>query len=459
MPIVIHPSEILETIEMIKYLKFDVRAVTLSLSLMDCMDSDISSLMKKIERKFREVLPSFVQIVDDVSDKYQVPIVNKRLSITPLSMLIEPYASASLDNGRASLMKLSSLIDAVAKECGIDYVGGLSAYVARGSTPGDRAVLSSIAEVLSSTERLFSSINAAQTGIGINVDAILEVSKQIKELSERTPKGIGCVKLGVFANLPEDVPFMPGAHHGQNMPEMALHIAISGPGVIEHAIKARGQGKNLTELLDEIKRVVFKITRVGELIGREIAKRMGVKLCTVDLSLAPTPTVGDSVADIIEAMGIESFGAPGTLAALMLLTEALRRAGLMAATNVGGLSGVMLPGSEDLGLAEAMRRGSASLWTLIASCSICSTGLDMICIPGDTPVEIIAGLISDVLSIGVMNGKSLGVRLIPVPTAKPGDEVDFGGLLGKTVVLDVGSFTPKSFILRGGEIPHYKHRW
>ncbi|MEM4803430.1 MAG: DUF711 family protein [Candidatus Nezhaarchaeales archaeon] len=459
MPIVVHPSEILETIEMIRYLKFDIRATTLSLSLMDCIDSNPSNMMSKIEEKLKRILPSFASIVDEVAERYQVPIVNKRLSITPLSILIEPYSSASLEYGMKVLLEISSLIDNIARECGIDYVGGLSAYVARGATPGDMVVISSIAEVISSTERLFSSVNAAQSGIGININSILDVSKQIKELSGRTSKGIGCTRLGVFANMPEDAPFLPAAHHGHNMPEVALHIAISGPGVLEHAIKSRCQGKSLTELLEEIKRAVFKITRAGEFIGREIARRMGIKLCTVDLSLAPSPKIGDSVADIVEAMGIESFGAPGTLTSLALLTEALKRAGSMAATNVGGFSGVMLPGSEDLGLTEAFKRGSASIWTLIASCSICSTGLDMVCIPGDTPVEIIAGLISDVLSIGVINGKCLGVRLIPVPGAKPGDEVDFGGLLGKTVVLDVGRFTPKDFIARGGEIPHFKQRW
>ncbi|MCS7139650.1 MAG: PFL family protein [Nitrososphaerota archaeon] len=459
MPIVIHPTEILETIEMIKYLKFDIRAVTLSISLMDCIDGNLESMMRKIERKLNDVLPNFVSVTSDVADRYQVPIVNKRVSVTPLSMLVEPYASTSLSEGRRALLELAKFMDSLMKIHGIDYVGGLSAHVARGSTPGDKVVLTSIAEALSQTEKLFSSINAAQTGIGINIDAILEVSKQIKELSERTPKGVGCAKLGVFANLPEDVPFMPGAHHGHNMPELALHVAISGPGVVEHAVKSRCQGMSLTEMLEEIKRVIFKITRVGELIGWEIANRIKVRLCTVDLSLAPTPTVGDSVADVIEAMGIESFGAPGTLTALMLLSEALRRGGSMAATNVGGLSGVMLPGSEDLGLSEAIKRGSVSLWALIASCAICSTGLDMVCIPGDTPAEVVAGLISDVLSIGVINGKSLGVRIIPVPGSKPGDEVDFGGLLGKSVILDVTSYSPKIFVARGGEIPHYKHRW
>ncbi|RLF21373.1 MAG: PFL family protein [Thermoprotei archaeon] len=459
MPIVAHPSEIVETIEMIRYLKFDVRAATLSLSLMDCATSDLKLMLSLVEEKLKSILPGFVEAVDEVAERFGVPIVNKRLSVTPLSVLAEPYASKSLEDGRRALVELASTIDSTVGECDVDYVGGFSAYVARGSTPGDQALLSCIADVLSSTERLFSSINAAQTGIGVNVDAIYEVSKQVKRLSELTPKGIGCVKLGVFANLPEDVPFMPGAHHGPNMPSEALHIAISGPGVVEHAIKARCQGKSLTEVFEEVKRVVFKITRAGELIGKEIAERIGVKLCTVDLSLAPSPTIGDSVADIIEAMGVESFGAPGTLAALALLTEGLRRGGAMATTNVGGFSGVMLPGSEDLGLTDAIKRGSASLWCLVACCSICSTGLDMVCIPGDTPVEVIAGLMADVLSIGVMNSKAVGVRVIPVPGAKPGDEVDFGGLLGRSVVLDVGGFTPRDFICRRGEIPHYKHRW
>jgi len=459
LPIVIHPSEILETIEMIRYLKFDIRAATLSLSLMDCVDPDPSKMMDKVEKKLRNVLPKFASVVEEVVERYQIPIVNKRLSITPLSALVEPHASTGLDRAKEVLLDVSSLIDSLARESRVDYVGGLSAYVARGATPGDRAVIESIAEVISSTERVFSSVNAAESGVGINVDAVYEVSKQIKELSERTPKGIGCARVGVFANIPEDAPFLPAAHHGQNMPEAALHIAISGPGVLEHAIRARCQGKSLTELLDELKRAVFKITRAGELVGREIAKRMGIRLCTVDLSLAPSPTIGDSVADVVEAMGLDSFGAPGTLTALALLVEALKRAGSMAATNVGGFSGIMLPGSEDLGLTEAFKRGSATIWTLIASCAICSTGLDMVCIPGDTPVEVMAGLISDVLAIGVVNGKTLGVRLIPVPGAKPGDEVDFGGLLGKTVVLDVGPFTPRGFIARGGEIPHYKQRF
>ncbi len=459
MPIVVHPSEILETIEMVRYLKFDIRAATLSLSLTDCIDPDPSKMMDKVERKLRSVLPKFASVVDEVVERYQIPVVNKRLSTTPLSVLVEPYASANLDRAKEVLLDVSSLMDSLAREGRVDYVGGLSAYVARGATPGDRAVIESIAEVVSSTDRIFSSVNAAQSGIGINVDAVYEVSKQVKELSKRTPKGIGCTRVGVFANIPEDAPFLPAAHHGQNMPEASLHIAISGPGVLEHVIKARCQGKSLTELLDELKRAVFKITRAGEFVGREIAKRMGIRLCTVDLSLAPSPIVGDSVADVVEAMGLDSFGAPGTLTALALLAEALKRAGSMAATNVGGFSGIMLPGSEDLGLTEAFKRGSASIWTLIASCAICSTGLDMVCIPGDTPVEVIAGLTSDVLSIGVVNGKTLGVRLIPVPGAKPGDEVDFGGLLGKTVVLDVGPFTPKGFVARGGEIPHYKQRF
>ncbi|MEM2026086.1 MAG: DUF711 family protein [Desulfurococcaceae archaeon] len=459
MPVAVEPSEVLELIEMIRYLKFDVRAVTLSISLMDCAGSSLDEVLARIERKLTSVLPKFTEAVREVVERYEVPIVNKRVSVTPLSVLAEPFSAISEERGREALMEISSTIDAIAERCGIDYVGGLSAYASRGLTRGDRTLISSVADVLSSTKRIFSSVNAAQTGVGLNMDVILEVSKQIKRLGELTPKGVGCTRFGVFVNLPEDVPFLPAAHHGHNMPEMALHVAVSGPGVVEHIVRARCEGKNLTELFNEVKRVAYKITRVGEFVGNEVSRRMGIKLSTVDLSLAPSPVIGDSVADAVEAMGIDDFGSPGSLAALALLSEAVKRAGVMAATNVGGLSGIMLPGSEDLGLTEALKRGSASIWTLIASSSICLTGLDMICIPGETPADVIAGIVADVLSIGMINNKTLGVRIIPVPGTKPGDEVDFGGLMGRTVVLDVCCSGNSSFVRRGGEIPHYRHRW
>jgi uncharacterized protein (UPF0210 family) len=446
------PEEIVETYEMISLQHLNIRTITVGINLLGCLDRDLQRLKSCIYRKVVETALRLNNAVREVEAKYGVEIVNRRIAVTPIAILLEPFA----EEGDATKigLELATALDDAAEEGGIDYIGGYSALVHKGFTKGDLALIQSIPEVLSSTERVCSCVNIASTRTGINVDAALKMGEVIKKTSELTAdrRGVGCAKLVTFTNAPEDNPFMPGAYHGLGEPEVSVNVGISGPAVIK-AIVEKNQDLDLRQLADLVKRTAFKVTRVGELLGREVAKLMGVHFSTVDLSLAPTPKQGESIANILEAMGLERCGAPGTTAALMLLTDAVKKGGSMATTFVGGLSGAFIPVSEDAGMVEAVKAGALSLEKLEAMTAVCSAGLDMIAVPGDTSAETLAGIILDEAAICVANDKPGGVRIIPVPGAKAGDYVEFGGLLGSTIVMEVKRFKPDKFVRRGGQIP------
>jgi len=443
----VNPEEIRETIGMIQEQRLDIRAVTMGISLRDCIDEDGGRLQEKIYRKITESAGDLVKVADSLQEKYGIPIVNKRVSVSPIAAIAE---SSDLED----YVPVAKALDEAAKEIGIDFIGGFTALVQKGVTPGDEKLIDSIPEALSETERLCSSVNVASSKAGINMDAVLKMAEVVKETAGLTKDrdGIGCAKLVVFANIPEDNPFMAGAYHGFGEPDRVINVGISGPGVVRATLE-KYPDANLTEVAEIIKRTAFKITRMGELVGRESAALLGVKPGVVDLSLAPTPTPGDSVAQIIEAMGIESCGAPGTTAALALLNDAVKKGGAMATSSTGGLSGAFIPVSEDLGMIEAVETGSLSIEKLEAMTAVCSVGLDMIVLPGDIPAETIAGIIADQMAIAVINHKAAGVRLIPAPGKKVGDSATFGDLLGYAPVMDVSRFSCKDFVRRGGRIP------
>lgn len=443
----VNPEEIRETIGMIQEQRLDIRAVTMGISLRGCIDEDGDRLQEKIYRKITESAGDLVKVADSLQEKYGIPIVNKRVSVSPIAVIAE---SSDLED----YVPVAKVLDEAAKEIGIDFIGGFTALVQKDVTPGDEKLIDSIPKALSETERLCSSVNVASSKAGINMDAVLKMAEVVKETAERTKDrdGIGCAKLVVFANIPEDNPFMAGTYHGFGEPDRVINVGISGPGVVRATLE-KYPDANLTEVAEIIKRTVFKITRMGELVGRESAALLEVKPGVVDLSLAPTPTPGDSVAQIIEAMGIESCGAPGTTAALALLNDAVKKGGAMATSSTGGLSGAFIPVSEDLGMIEAVEAGSLSIEKLEAMTAVCSVGLDMIVLPGDIPTETIAGIIADQMAIAVINHKAAGVRLIPAPGKKVGDSATFGDLLGYAPVMDVSRFSCKNFVRRGGRIP------
>jgi len=443
----VNPEEIRETIGMIQEQRLDIRAVTMGISLRDCIDGDGGRLQEKIYRKITESAGDLVKVADSLQEKYGIPIVNKRVSVSPIAAIAE---SSDLED----YVPVAKALDEAAKEIGIDFIGGFTALVQKGVTPGDEKLIGSIPKALSETERLCSSVNVASSKAGINMDAVLKMAEVVKDTAELTKDrdGIGCAKLVVFANIPEDNPFMAGAYHGFGEPDRVINVGISGPGVVRATLE-KYPDANLTEVAEVIKRTAFKITRMGELVGRESAALLGVKPGVVDLSLAPTPTPGDSVAQIIEAMGIESCGAPGTTAALALLNDAVKKGGAMATSSTGGLSGAFIPVSEDLGMIEAVEAGSLSIEKLEAMTAVCSVGLDMIVLPGDISSETIAGIIADQMAIAVVNHKAAGVRLIPAPGKKVGDSATFGDLLGYAPVMDVSRFSCKNFVRRGGRIP------
>jgi len=446
------PEEIVETYEMLSLQHLNIRTITVGINLLGCLDKDLNRVKSLIYTKVVETALRLKKAVKKVEAKYGVEIVNKRIAVTPIAILLEPFAEGR-DVAKVGL-ELATALDNAAKDGGIDYIGGYSALVHKGFTKGDIALIESIPEVLSSTNRVCSCVNIASTRTGINVDAAMKMGEVIKKTSELTAdrKGVGCAKLVTFANAPEDNPFMPGAYHGLGEPEVSVNVGISGPAVIK-AIVEKNQDLDLRQLADLVKRTAFKVTRVGELLGREVATLMGVQFSTVDLSLAPTPKQGESIANILEAMGLERCGAPGTTAALMLLTDAVKKGGSMATTFVGGLSGAFIPVSEDAGMVEAVKAGALNLEKLEAMTAVCSAGLDMIAVPGDTSAETLAGIILDEAAICVANDKPGGVRIIPVPQAKAGEFVEFGGLLGSTVVMEVNRFKPDRFVRRGGQIP------
>ena len=436
-----------ETINMIREENLDIRTITLGVSLFDCVSDDNSRLCDKIYDKLMFSAEKLVPTALDIEKTYGIPIINKRISVTPVSLI----GGNSTPDGYVSIAKT---LDRAAKELGVNFVGGYTALVQKGMTKGGKNLLDSIPQALSETDLVCSSVNVASTKAGINMDAVALTGKIIKDTAylTRDSGSIGCAKFVVFANAPEDNPFMAGAFHGIGEPENVINVGVSGPGVVSAAIKRAGKC-SFSELADLIKKTAFKITRMGQLVACEASKRMNVPFGIVDLSLAPTPAVGDSVALILENMGLESVGAPGTTAALAMLNDAVKKGGTMASSFVGGLSGAFIPVSEDAGMIEAVSNGRLSIEKLEAMTAVCSVGLDMIAIPGDTPESSICGIIADEISIGVINTKTTAVRVIPVYGKKVGEEVDFGGLLGHAPIIPINRNSCEDFIARGGRIP------
>ncbi|GAW92598.1 PFL family protein [Calderihabitans maritimus] len=447
MPISFSNQEIMETIRMIEMEHLDIRTITMGISLRDCAHSDIKIMNRKIFEKIVRLAQNLVAVGEELERSYGIPIINKRISVTPISLIAEGLP-------KEEYLQLAQTLDRAAREVGVNFLGGFSALVHKGFTNGDRNLIDTIPEALACTERVCSSVNVATTKSGINMDAVGKMGYIIKETAQLTAdkEGIGCAKLVVFCNVPEDNPFMAGAFHGIGEPEAVINIGVSGPGVILNAVRKNPQA-DLGTLAEIIKKTAFKVTRMGELVGRAASKKLGVPFGIVDLSLAPTPSIGDSVAEILEAMGLESCGTHGTTAALALLNDAVKKGGAMASSYVGGLSGAFIPVSEDAGMINAVERGSLSLEKLEAMTCVCSVGLDMIAIPGDTSPETIAAIIADEVAIGVINNKTTAVRVIPVPGKKVGDYVEFGGLLGRAPVMPVSHFKSDGFIRRGGRIP------
>ena len=458
-------GEVREILRMIENEHLDVRAVTLGVSLRDTASESLERTCARVYEKLMRAAASLVATAKSVEADYAVPITNKRVSVTPMALVTEPSRAPRVVEAAVTL-------DRAAGELGVDYIGGFSALVEKGMTAGDRALVESIPEALASTRRGCSSVNVATTRAGINGDAVLLMGRIVKELAERTAAqgGIGCAKLCTFGNIPDDNPFVAGAMHGVGEGECVVNVGCSGPGVVLSALRrlrASGEPMNFSTIADTVKRMAFKVTRAGELIGREVARRMNdapgaagptgskipVRFGIVDLSLAPTPAVGDSVAEILEEMGLERTGAPGTVAALALLTDAVKKGGVMASSHVGGLSGAFIPVSEDARMVDAVRAGALSIEMLQAMSAVCSVGLDMVAVPGDTSAETLAAIIADEIAIGVFNNKATAVRIIPVPGKRAGESVVYGGLLGEAIVQPVSRFRSDGFITLGGRIP------
>ncbi len=440
-------EEIMETIKMVQKENLDIRTITMGISLRDCSSDDHKAACRKIYEKITRQADRLVKTGEDISREYGLPIVNKRISVTPIALVAEP---GDLEN----YLEYAAVLDRAAAAVGVNFIGGFSALVHKGFTGGDARLIESIPQVLSSTERVCASVNVATSRAGINMDAINMCSRVIKKTAELTAEqdSIGCAKLVVFANVPEDNPFMAGSFHGIGEPDCVINTGVSGPGVVKSAISKAGDA-DMGDLSEIIKKITFKITRMGELVGRTAAKRLGVPFGIVDLSLAPTPAVGDSVADVLEEMGLERCGAPGSTAALALLNDAVKKGGAMASSYVGGLSGAFIPVSEDAGMIQAVTDGALNLEKLEAMTAVCSVGLDMIAVPGATPAETIAAIIADEMAIGVFNHKTTAVRIIPAAGKKEGERVEFGGLLGEAPVMPVNRFNSAEFVRRGGRIP------
>ena len=441
-------NQILETIEMIKINHLDIRTVTLSLSLRDCVSSSAQVTGDKIYNKIIKHAQNLKKYADELAAEYSVPIINKRIAVTPISSIGEGFDDYDY-------VYLAKILDKAAQDVGVDFIGGYGALVEKGSTRGDEALIESIPEALSITNRVCSSVNLASSKSGINMDMVLKMGNIIKKTAHLTADkdGLGAAKLVVFCNVPGDNPFMAGAFCGYGEPECALNIGVSGPGVVRAALESLPKDADFGLVAERIKRIAFKITSTGELIGRELAQRMNIPFGVIDLSLAPTPTKGDSVAGIFEAMGLEMAGAHGTTAALAMLNDAVKKGGIMASSYVGGLSGAFIPVSEDAEMIKAAACGALTFDKLEAMTSVCSVGLDMIAIPGDTPVETISAIIADEMAIGMINKKTTAVRIIPVPNKKIGDKAVFGGLLGEAPIMKVNSCDSSIFVNRGGRIP------
>ncbi|MCY1714590.1 PFL family protein [Caproiciproducens galactitolivorans] len=443
----VNSHDILETINMIANENLDVRTITMGISLLDCIDSDVGKSCDKIYDKICRYAGNLVKTGEDISKEYGIPIIHKRIAVTPIAMVAASCPTKSP-------VHFAKTLDRAAKATGVNFIGGYSALVHKGFGPGDYALIESIPEALSETDLVCSSVNIGTTKAGINMDAVAKMGVIVRKLAEATADRdcIGPAKLVVFCNAPEDNPFMAGAFHGAGEPDCVINVGVSGPGVVRAALAKAGDC-DITGVADIVKKTAFKITRMGQLVAREASRRLFVPFGIVDLSLAPTPAVGDSVAHILEEMGLESCGAHGTTAALALLNDAVKKGGIMASSHVGGLSGAFIPVTEDAGMIDAARCGALSITKLEAMTAVCSVGLDMIAVPGDTPAEIISAIIADEAAIGMVNSKTTAVRLIPAIGKKAGDELNFGGLLGGGPVMEVNRYSPLKFIQRGGRIP------
>lgn len=434
---------------MIDQENLDVRTITMGISLLDCVDADIDVLCEKVYAKITTLAKNLVKTGEDISAEYGIPIVNKRISITPAA-LVGGAACKTTDD----FVKLAKTLDKAAKEVGVNFLGGYSALVSKGMTKADELLIRSIPEALACTERVCSSVNVGSTKTGINMDAVRLMGEMVKATAEATKEqdSLGCAKLVVFCNAPDDNPFMAGAFHGVTEADAIINVGVSGPGVVKYALE-QVRGENFEVLCETIKKTAFKITRVGQLVAQEASRRLGVPFGIIDLSLAPTPAIGDSVADILEEIGLEHAGAPGTTAALALLNDQVKKGGVMASSYVGGLSGAFIPVSEDQGMINAVNAGALTIEKLEAMTCVCSVGLDMIAIPGDTEATTIAGIIADEAAIGMVNQKTTAVRVIPVIGKGVGEIVEFGGLLGYAPIMPVNSFSCDAFVSRTGRIP------
>ncbi|MDR1086214.1 MAG: PFL family protein [Deltaproteobacteria bacterium] len=444
--------EVIATLEMLKNEHLDVRAVTLGLSLLDCASDDLARLSAKILNKINRHAENLVTVCDRVAEKYGIPVVNKRIAVSPISALAGPF-------GPDDLVKVARILDKAGQEAGVDFVGGFGALVEKGFARGDTVLIDAIPQALAETKRVCSSVNVASSRDGINMDAVALMGRTVKETARLSKDcdGLACAKLVVFANIPPDMPFMAGAYLGLGEPDAVINVGVSGPGVVKKAIDramAQNTRPSLGSLSEVIKHTAFKVTRVGEFLGREVAKNLGLPFGVVDLSLAPAPQVGDSVGEIFQSMGLKGIGAPGSTAVLALLNDAVKKGGAFASSHVGGLSGAFIPVSEDLGIGAAVESGLLSLEKLEALTSVCSVGLDMVSLPGDTSAGTISALIADEMAIGVINHKTTAARLIPVPGKKAGDKVHYGGLLGWATVMEVADYPEAdAFTLLGGRIP------
>ncbi len=441
--------DILETIQMIQDENLDIRTVTMGISLLDCIDSDIDKACERIYGKITRKAERLVPVCQEIEKELGIPIINKRISVTPIAIIAAACRSKDV-------VKFAVTLEKAARAVGVNFIGGYSALVQKGFAAGDRELIESIPEALSITDHICSSVNIGSTKTGINMDAVALMGKVVRETAEKTAdrECIGAAKLVVFCNAPEDNPFMAGAFHGPGEPDCVINVGVSGPGVVRAALaRPEASGLDLSGVADLIKRTAFKITRMGQLVAQRASQRLGVQFGIVDLSLAPTPAVGDSVAHILEEIGLESVGACGTTACLAMLNDAVKKGGVMASSHVGGLSGAFIPVTEDAGMIDAARSGALTIEKLEAMTAVCSVGLDMINIPGDTPAEVISAIIADEAAIGMVNSKTTAVRVIPAIGKKEGEELNFGGLLGSGPVMPVNRNSPLKFISRGGRIP------
>lgn len=441
--------EVTETNDMIEKENLDVRTITLGISLMDCIDSSLETVCENIYNKIYEAAKDLVKTGEQISREFGIPIVNKRISVTPIALIGGAACKKSED-----FVQIARTLDRVAHDVGVNFIGGYSALVSKGMTNADRLLIESIPQALAETELVCSSVNLGSTKIGINMDAVRLMGHMIKETAEYTKENdsLGCAKLVVFCNAPDDNPFMAGAFHGVTEADKIINVGVSGPGVVKTALE-KVRGESFEVLCETIKKTAFKVTRVGQLVAKEASKRLGVPFGIIDLSLAPTPAIGDSVADILCEIGLEYAGAPGTTAALALLNDQVKKGGVMASSYVGGLSGAFIPVSEDQGMINAVEAGALSLEKLEAMTCVCSVGLDMIAIPGDTKETTIAGIIADEMAIGMVNQKTTAVRVIPVIGKTVGETVEFGGLLGYAPIMPVNPYSCEAFVNRGGRIP------